>query len=317
MLLFGHKEAPAAASVLTPPQDVEIVTTTTIATHAHSADLAPTLSQIWARGVRRILWRRQALTLLAGVLALCLSTACLVTCLHLPMRPWFAAALAGSAIVAFFLFLLWLYEHARSEEMIEEWVAGLPAALGCHPTASEVLSWAESLYDLLAPRGLIPWKRAISQPLVIQCAERLLSYGEELAALAVVRDPLGWEGHAELARILSTARALLDPADDRSEPLKQRVLDELAILQSLHPQMPEVWQCTQECADLIHEPEVELLALEKLCSILPERDPLLQYGLALFQHGFAGRAFALYRQLRNEDPETAHALLQGYRTRVL
>jgi hypothetical protein len=293
------------------------VTTIAIATPLDSAALAPTLSQIWARGVRRILWRRQALTLLAGVLALCLSTACLVTCLYLPLRPWFAASLAGSAIVAFFLFLLWLYEHARAEEMIEEWVTGLPSALGCHPTASEVLSWAESLYELLAPKGLIPWKRAISQPLVIQCAERLLSYGEELASLGVMRDPLGWESHAELARILSTARALIDPEDDRAEPLKQRILDELAILQSLHPQMPEVWLCTQECAETIHEPEVELLALEKLCSILPERDPLLQYGLALFRHGFAGRAFALYRQLREEDPEVAHALLQGYQSRAL
>ncbi len=278
--------------------------------------LKETLAPIWAEGARRVLRRREALTILAGCVAVLLAAACLVTCLQASLRSWFAAALAGSALAAFFLFLLWLYEHARSEEMVEDWIAELPQKLGCHPTASEVLSWAETLFDLGQSGGVAAWRRAVLREPLIQCAKRLLGYGEELASVAVIRDPLAWEGHAELARVLSSSRALLEEDDPRSEQLRQRVLDELAILQSLYPQRPECWECVRECAEWLAEPEVELAALEKLSLLTQDKQCVIAYGLGLFRHGFAGRAFALFREIQEEDPETAQAILQGYQLRV-
>jgi hypothetical protein len=272
------------------------------------------LSSVWAKGVRRILLRREILTAVAIAVAFLLASGCLFTCFNALFRPWLSFALAASAIASFFLFLLWLYEHARTEELIEAWISGLPQLLGVHPTAAEALSWAEHLLGLQTSQAVPAWRRSIAREILNHCAERLLVYAQELAVLAVLRDPIEWTGHAELARVLATMRSLLGDEDPRSEELKHRVLDELSILQSLHPQVPDVWRCCRDCAEMLVEPEVELLALEKLSSLLPEKEPLVEYGLALFRYGFSGRAFSLYRQLRQEDPDAAQAILEGYRS---
>lgn len=266
-------------------------------------DLREHLQQPWFQGIYRILRRRELLLQGAGLLLLLILGSSIVSGLYPPLHEWFHWSLAGVGVVFIALLLGWLYEHARVEELLEEWVDSMISTIGRSPNAEEVLSWVEQL-DIAVPQRIL---EQVQRPVLKQVQLRLLLYAEELAIKAIEHDPLEWTHHAGLAQCLSQLDQL---QGDTS--CKLRALEELAILQALAPQNPHCWQLIADCAELLAESEVELHARERLSLLLPDRQATVDYGLALFRHGLTGQAFALYRQIVEEDPSAAQRLIAGY-----
>ncbi|MFZ4099127.1 MAG: hypothetical protein ACOYKZ_02215 [Chlamydiia bacterium] len=265
------------------------------------------LQQPWFRGLRRLVQRRIFLYGGAACLILLLIVGCVVTSSHAPLRTWFAMTLASTGLGFFAIFLAWLYEHARSEEILEQWIVDLPSTLGRMPASPELMRWIDDLEVMPAASITL----FIRKPLLKQIQQRLLVHAEELAVASVVAQPLEWHTHADLATSLSRLYQL-----DGEDEVKLRALEELAILQTLAPQDPECWSRIVECATDLEEDEVELHARERLSLLRTDREPTVALGRALFRCGLSGRAFALYRQLLAEDPEAAQQLIQEYRPQL-